>query len=110
MRGALLGFCLFLAAPSFAQTTAATLTGVVRDQDGGVIPGAQVTAVFGGRAYRRTTLTGGVGRDSLPALPPGLYSVRISSTASRRSRTTRCGSMLERRRGWTSSSRWRRSR
>ena len=77
MRGALLGFCLFLASPSFAQTTAATLTGVVRDQDGGVIPGAQVTAVFGGRAYRRTTLTGGVGRYSLPALPPGLYSVRI---------------------------------
>ena len=110
MRGALLGFSLFLATASYAQTTAATLTGVVRDQDGGVIPGAQVTAVFGGRAYRCTTLTGGVGHYSLPALPPGLYSVRISSTVSRRSRTTRYGSMPARRRGWMSSSRWRRSR
>jgi hypothetical protein len=77
MRGFMCGLCILLATPTFAQPTAATLTGVVRDADGGLIPGARVTATFGGRAYRRTLLTSGVGLYSLSALSPGLYTVTI---------------------------------
>ena len=47
MRGLWLCFCVLLATHVFAQPTTATLTGTIRDQEGGVVPGAQVTATFG---------------------------------------------------------------
>lgn len=65
---------LFLAVPVLAQQTG-TLTGVVRDAQGGVLPGVAVTAsgesVIGGA---RSTVTGEAGSYQF-VLPPGTYTV-----------------------------------
>ncbi|MFN2446911.1 MAG: carboxypeptidase regulatory-like domain-containing protein [Vicinamibacterales bacterium] len=59
----------------FAQQTG-TLTGVVRDAQGGVLPGVSVSvageALIGGP---RTAVTGEAGTYQLPTLPPGTYVV-----------------------------------
>jgi hypothetical protein len=70
----LVGIC-FASVPAFAQQTG-TLSGVVRDAQGGVLPGVTVTvasaALIGGA---RSTVTGDTGSYQLTALPPGTYSV-----------------------------------
>lgn len=59
-----------------AQTQTGTLTGVVTDEQGGVMPGVTVTiespALLGGS---RTTVTGETGTYQFVQLPPGLYAV-----------------------------------
>jgi hypothetical protein len=77
MRRLAFCFCILLATPIAAQPTTVTLTGVVRDQDGGLVPGARVTATLAGRAHRRVTVTGDSGLYNLPLLLPGVYSVQI---------------------------------
>src|SRR5262245_48289623 len=78
-------FCLsacfsFSAAPAFAQQTG-TLSGVVRDAQGGVLPGVTVNvaspALIGGA---RTAVTGETGAYQLPTLPPGTYDVTYELT------------------------------
>jgi hypothetical protein len=82
MRGALLRYslgslvsALLLAAPVAAQQTG-TLSGVVKDAQGAVLPGVTVTAsspaLIGGS---RTTPTGATGSYQLTGLPPGMYTV-----------------------------------
>ncbi|HWM28932.1 MAG TPA: TonB-dependent receptor, partial [Woeseiaceae bacterium] len=72
-------FCL-IAAPAFAQQTG-TLSGVVRDAQGGVLPGVTVSvaspALIGGA---RTAITGEAGTYQLPPLPPGTYDVTYELT------------------------------
>ena len=38
-------FCLAVGAPLFAQTTSASVAGIVKDAQGGVLPGASVSLV-----------------------------------------------------------------
>src|SRR5687768_5330465 len=74
--------CLVLMVLGVAFTTTAwaqqtgTLAGVVRDAQGGVLPGVSITvtspALIGGA---RTTVTGDTGAYQLPSLPPGQYVV-----------------------------------
>jgi hypothetical protein len=73
-------FLLLLAAllassPAIAQQTG-TLSGVVRDAQGGVLPGVTINissaALIGGA---RTTTTGAAGTYQLTGLPPGSYEV-----------------------------------
>lgn len=63
------------ASPALAQQTG-TLSGVVRDPQGAVLPGVTVTAsspaLIGGA---RTAVTGDAGAYQLPTLPPGAYDV-----------------------------------
>jgi hypothetical protein len=72
-------FCL-VAVPSFAQQTG-TLSGVVRDAQGGVLPGVTVSAaspaLIGGA---RTAVSGEAGAYQLPPLPPGTYDVTYELT------------------------------
>src|SRR5215216_3960445 len=71
------GICL-------AQLPVGTITGVVRDSTGGVIAGAQVTAVSRTTRQVRTTVTGERGEYSFPALLPGEYEVSIEAAGFQR--------------------------
>lgn len=64
---------MLFATPGFAQN--AQITGTLKDQSGGVLPGATVTARNQETGLTRTAVTEGNGEYRLPVLPPGLYTV-----------------------------------
>src|SRR5918994_4496608 len=66
------------------QLPVGTITGVVRDSTGGVIAGAQVTAVSRTTRQARTTATGERGEYSFPALLPGEYDVNVEAAGFQR--------------------------
>jgi len=83
MRG-LTGFCLlavsvFAFAPSaFAQNTSGSITGVVQDTSGAVIPGAQVALINQEQGVTiQTTVTNEAGIYLFPALPAANYTVTV---------------------------------
>lgn len=59
-----------------AQTATRTLSGVVRDPAGGVIPDAQVSVVNAGKGTTRVAVTDAQGRYLLTALDAGTYRLR----------------------------------
>ena len=63
-----------------AQQTTGTLSGVVQDETGGVIPGAEVTAVNTGTASARTVISDDEGRYRISQLAPGTYEIRAELT------------------------------
>lgn len=82
MRKSFLRALLFLAAlalgvaPASAQATAGgSLTGVVKDSTGGVIPGASVTLRGASSSFVRETTTDGRGRYAFSKVPDGGYLV-----------------------------------
>src|SRR5437016_13961718 len=67
------GFMLFLPVASFAQ---ATISGVVKDASGAVLPGVTVTAASPALIEKtRTAVTDGTGQYAIENLRPGLYTV-----------------------------------
>ncbi len=72
-----LGLLLLLVPGVVSAQTTATVSGTVQDMDGGVIPGATVTATNAATNLVRTSTTGGEGRYVLAGLPPGTYDLRI---------------------------------
>ena len=64
----------------YAQTSTATLSGVVRDPQGGGIPGTAISAVQIDTGQTRQTTSGGTGDYAIPNLPIGNY--RITASAS----------------------------
>ncbi|MBK5294639.1 MAG: TonB-dependent receptor [Acidobacteriia bacterium] len=73
---AALALCLILSSAAFAQTLG-EITGVVRDQTGAVVAGAEVTATNIGTNSTRTTLSNEAGIYSFPALTPGMYTIKV---------------------------------
>ncbi len=63
-------------APASAQITAATMSGTVRDQTGGVLPGVNVTIKNSETGLSRTATTDGGGLFTVAGLRPGTYDVR----------------------------------
>src|SRR6476620_9389676 len=55
-----------------------TISGRVMDQNGAVVPGAEVQATLIKTARKRTTTTDVEGRYRLIQLEPGIYAVRVS--------------------------------
>ena len=55
-----------------------TISGVVTDSDGGVIPGADVTILHVATGVSNTTVSNGEGIYSFPSLPPGTYTVTVA--------------------------------
>jgi hypothetical protein len=74
---ALFLFVALAATPAFAQSDRGQITGFVKDQSGGVIPGATVTATNTQTQQQRISVTDPTGYYVLPALPPGVYDVSI---------------------------------
>jgi TonB dependent receptor/Carboxypeptidase regulatory-like domain len=74
----LLAACLLVPRTAVPQGLTGTLIGTVRDQQGGVLPGAQVTlsspALIGGPAI---SVTNEKGQLRFQALPPGLYALEV---------------------------------
>ncbi|MGE3510345.1 MAG: carboxypeptidase regulatory-like domain-containing protein [Vicinamibacterales bacterium] len=54
-----------------------TIRGIIRDEQGLVVPGVSVTATSGALQRPRTTVSDIAGAFALPALPPGVYQVEF---------------------------------
>ena len=76
---ALLGFVLNLDMPAaFAQQTTGSIAGRVTDGQGGVVPGATLTATNPDTGYVRQDLTNAEGLYRLGALPVGTYDLVVN--------------------------------
>jgi hypothetical protein len=70
--------CLTLgSAVAFAQSTA-QINGIVRDDSGGVLPGATVTATQTATGFERSAVTDAEGAYTLPNLPLGPYRLEVA--------------------------------
>ncbi len=83
-RGMALLFLLSFAAAASAQLTTATISGVVKDSTGAVVPGATVTVMNSETGLTRSSNTAGDGAYKFPALPVGTYEVRGEHTGFQR--------------------------
>ncbi len=63
-----------------AQTSTATLSGTVVDQNGAVVAGADVTIINTGTGLQREAKTNDEGSFTVPLLPPSTYRVRAQHT------------------------------
>jgi Carboxypeptidase regulatory-like domain/TonB-dependent Receptor Plug Domain/TonB dependent receptor-like, beta-barrel len=63
---------------SAAQITAATVSGVVNDEAGGVLPRVEVTLKNVETGFTRSVVTSADGAYSIPGLPPGTYDASAS--------------------------------
>lgn len=70
---------LLFAVAAFAQTTA-SIKGTVTDPSGAAVAGAKVTVSSPSQAIERTTTTNASGEYEVPALPPGIYKVKIEQS------------------------------
>src|SRR6266487_2683575 len=73
----LLALCASPFALAHAQSTTATLSGTVVDQNGALVPGAEVKIINPATAFSRQTMTNDGGGYTFPLLPPGAYSVTV---------------------------------
>jgi len=73
-----LPFCLaFFSIYVQAQIYSGSLTGLVSDPSGAVVPGATISLIDVGKGYAFTALTDGVGRYVLRSLPPSTYKLKV---------------------------------
>jgi hypothetical protein len=76
-----LGLVLAVLVPSaYAQFDRGRVGGFVRDEQGGVVPGATVKIINEQTKLERTYTTDNSGYYSAPALPPGVYQVVVELT------------------------------
>lgn len=73
----LVGICLLAAGLAEAQSTSGTIQGVVRDQQQGVVPGANVTVRHIETNLTRVVVTGDQGQYHVPNLPTGSYTINV---------------------------------
>jgi len=59
-----------------AQSTTATLSGIVKDQNAAVIPGVNISVFSVTQGFQRNAITGDDGTFTVPALSPGSYRVK----------------------------------
>ena len=74
----MLMLCL-TAAPCLAQVSTATITGVVQDSAGALVPGAQVVVTQTQTNGTAEAVTDASGVFSIPALPVGPYSMSVTA-------------------------------
>ena len=75
-----LSLLLVFATAAFAQSNTGSITGVVTDSNGAVLPNAAVTVINQGTNEKRTVQSDGEGRYEVPALPNGIYTVEATAT------------------------------
>src|SRR5882724_5631661 len=78
-----LAVLLFAQTPCFGQAFTATLTGVISDSTGAVIPGCKVQLMNTGTNEKRTTAAGASGRFVFSQLLPGSYELSAEGTGFR---------------------------
>jgi hypothetical protein len=70
---------IFLCTACWAQDVA-TIVGTITDQSGAVVPGARVTLVNQGTAFRRVVETNASGQYVASAIPTGAYQITVEKT------------------------------
>jgi hypothetical protein len=76
--GLIAALCCCLAGAAMAQENTGSISGIVKDQSGAVVPNAKVTLTDTDKGVVvRTAKSGGGGEFSFPALPIGHYSVTV---------------------------------
>lgn len=73
-------FSLFAVSPGIAQTTFGSITGVVTDPSGAVVPGAKVSVTNEEQGIVRRVDTGKAGTFNVPNLNVGAYRLRVSES------------------------------
>jgi hypothetical protein len=81
-RAALMALLASFAAIS--QSITGSITGIVTDSSGGLIPGAQVTVTNTGTGIRITATSDSSGNYNVPLLPRGDYRVEVSAQGFKR--------------------------
>ena len=61
-----------------AQTVSGTINGTVTDATGSVLPGVNVEVANQTTGLQRTTTGSEIGTFTVPALPPGIYTITVS--------------------------------
>jgi hypothetical protein len=75
-----LAFLLLVSLSVFAQgPTTGRIAGTVKDQNGAVVVGAEVTVTSKATGDQRVVVTNAEGNYTVPLLPPGAYQVRIKA-------------------------------
>jgi hypothetical protein len=69
---------VFFCAPTYSQTTSATITGQITDQSGRLVPGAAVVFTNINTGVPYMTQTNAEGIYSLPTLQPGIYRANVT--------------------------------
>lgn len=69
----------FMTTTVLAQSSTATLRGIVHDENGNIFPTAEVTATSLERGYRQSATAGGDGAYILPGLNPGRYRIDVTA-------------------------------
>jgi hypothetical protein len=75
----LIGICGFPATLAWGQITAGSLTGVVSDPSGAVIPGAKVLLTDTDKAYDYPGTTDAAGRYVITSLSPSTYKINVEA-------------------------------
>jgi hypothetical protein len=75
---------LLLCSLAFTQTSNTSLSGVVKDPAGSVIPGATVVLTNAATSTMRSQKTGSEGRYSFDLLPPGDYKLEVQASGFRK--------------------------
>ena len=76
----LLAVAFIMSAAVLAQSNTGSITGVVTDPNGAVVPNATVTVTNQGTNEKRTVQADGEGRYEVLSLPTGIYTVEASSS------------------------------
>lgn len=84
----LLCVCLLASFTVIGQSDNSQLSGFVKDQTGGVIPGAKVVVKSESRQFERTTVTNVDGYYTIPNLPSGEYSISVEMKGFKAFKTT----------------------
>jgi len=72
-------FGLICATSAWAQMTTATLNGTVTDVQGATLANAEIAITSPETGFSRKTVSAATGSYSLPELPPGTYTIRITA-------------------------------
>src|SRR5262245_12323747 len=75
-KAVLLLLLVAVAVPAAAQSLTGVITGTVKDEQGGVLPG--VTVTLEGKTGTKTAVTDGAGNYRFAALDPGTYAVQVT--------------------------------
>ncbi len=76
----LAAIAILFAFSAFGQSNTGSITGLVTDQNGAVVPNATVTVTNQGTNEKRTVQADGQGRYDVPSLSTGIYTIEASGS------------------------------
>lgn len=76
----MLVIALIISTNVFAQSNTGSITGVVTDPNGAVVPSATVNIVNQGTNEKRTVMTDADGRYDVPSIATGIYTIEVTGT------------------------------